>query len=101
MCANKTQLPYDNHERALKLLHALDGKVWEVKVLMIIESSNYETLTVDELFSKLKIPNASQSHDTPYASESHGTQTLYPMRQGHIAWLVSRHFLLFKMADIC
>jgi hypothetical protein len=24
MCANKAQLPYDDHERALKLLHALD-----------------------------------------------------------------------------
>jgi hypothetical protein len=36
------------------LLHALDQRVWEVKVSTIIESSNYETLTVDELFSKLK-----------------------------------------------
>ena len=54
MCANKAQLLYDAHERALKLHHALDQRVWEVKVLVIIESSNYETLTVDELFSKLK-----------------------------------------------
>jgi hypothetical protein len=28
--------------------------VWEVKVSALIESPNYETLTVDELFSKLK-----------------------------------------------
>jgi hypothetical protein len=68
---------------------------------MVIESSNYETLTMDELFSKLRIPYASQSHDTPYASKSHDSQTLCSMRQGHIAWLVGRHFLLFKMADIC
>jgi hypothetical protein len=54
MRANKTQLPYDDHERALKLLYALDQKVWDVKVTVIIESSGYETLTVDELFSKLK-----------------------------------------------
>jgi hypothetical protein len=54
MRANKTQLPYSDHERALKLLHALDRRVWEVKVSVIIESPNYETLTVDELFSKLK-----------------------------------------------
>jgi hypothetical protein len=54
MHANKAQLPYDDHERALKLLHALDQRVWEVKVLPIIESPNYETLTMDELFSKLK-----------------------------------------------
>jgi hypothetical protein len=54
MHANKAQLPYSDHERALKLLHALDWRVWEVKVSVIIESPNYETLTVDELFSKLK-----------------------------------------------
>ena len=40
--------------RALKLLYALDQKVWDVKVSSIIESANYDTLTVDELFSKLK-----------------------------------------------
>jgi hypothetical protein len=28
MSANKAQLPYDDHERALKLLHALDQRVW-------------------------------------------------------------------------
>jgi hypothetical protein len=47
-------LSYDDHERALKLLHALDQRVWDVKVSAIIESPNYETLTVYELFSKLK-----------------------------------------------
>jgi hypothetical protein len=51
MRANKAQLPYNAHERALKLLHALDWRVWEVKVSTIIESPNYETLIVDELFS--------------------------------------------------
>jgi hypothetical protein len=54
MCTNKAQLPYVDHERALKLNHALDQRVWEVKVLMIIESPNYEAFTVDELFSMLK-----------------------------------------------
>jgi hypothetical protein len=54
MRANKAQLPYDDHERALKLLYALDQKVWDVKVTAIIGSSGYETLIVDELFSKLK-----------------------------------------------
>jgi Mn-dependent DtxR family transcriptional regulator len=53
MRANKAQLPYDDHERALKLLYALDRKVWDVKVTAIIESLGYETLTVDELFNKL------------------------------------------------
>jgi hypothetical protein len=54
MRANKAQLPYDDHERALKLLHALYRRVWDMKVLAIIESPNYETLTMDELFNKLK-----------------------------------------------
>jgi hypothetical protein len=54
MRANKAQPPYSDHERAMKLLYALDRRVWKVKVSMIIESPNYETLTVDKLFSKLK-----------------------------------------------
>jgi hypothetical protein len=54
MHANKAHLPYSDHERSLKLLHALDRRVWEVKVSAIIESPNYDTLTVDELFSKIK-----------------------------------------------
>jgi hypothetical protein len=54
MRANKPQLLYDDHERALKLLYALDWKVWDVKVSAIIEFTNYDTLTVDELFSKFK-----------------------------------------------
>jgi len=45
---------YSDHEKAMKLLYALDRKVWEVKVQTIIESAGYETLTVEELFSKLK-----------------------------------------------
>ena len=57
MHANKSHLPYDDHERALKLLHALDQRVLEVKVSMIIESPNFKTLTMDELFNKLKFTN--------------------------------------------
>jgi hypothetical protein len=30
MCANKAQLPYDDHERALNLLQALDRSIWEL-----------------------------------------------------------------------
>jgi hypothetical protein len=40
--ANKAQLPYVDHERALKLLHDLGQRVWEVKISVIIESPNYE-----------------------------------------------------------
>jgi hypothetical protein len=38
----------------LKLLYALDQKVWDGKVTAIIEFLGYEALTMDELFSKLK-----------------------------------------------
>jgi hypothetical protein len=54
MKANVDVLPYDDHDRAVKLLHALDHTVWEGKVEVILESEKYTTLTVDELFSKLK-----------------------------------------------
>jgi hypothetical protein len=47
-------LPYDDHDRALKLLHSLDRTVWSEKVEAILESEKYETLMVEELFSKLK-----------------------------------------------
>jgi hypothetical protein len=54
MRANVAVLPYDDHDRAVKLLHSLDRTVWSGKVEAILESKKYETLTVDELFSKLK-----------------------------------------------
>jgi hypothetical protein len=52
--ANVVVLPYDNQDRAIKLLHSLDCTKWSEKVEDIIESKKYETLMMDELFSKLK-----------------------------------------------
>jgi hypothetical protein len=74
MHANKAHLPYDDHERALKLLHALDQRVWEVKVSAIFESPNCETLTVDELFSKLK--SIKIDHQTLFKIENRGAPTM-------------------------
>jgi hypothetical protein len=54
MRANVAVLPYVDHDRAVKLLHSLDRTVWSGKVEAIVELEKYETLTVDELFSKLK-----------------------------------------------
>jgi hypothetical protein len=51
MKANVDVLPYDDHDRVVKLLHALDRTVWEGKVKAILESKKYTTLTVNELFS--------------------------------------------------
>ena len=47
-------LPYSDHQQAVKLLYALDRKVWEIKVNSIIESAGYDDLKVEELYSKLK-----------------------------------------------
>jgi hypothetical protein len=47
-------LPYDDHDRAVKLLQSLDRTVWGGKFEAIVESEKYDTLTVNELFSKLK-----------------------------------------------
>jgi hypothetical protein len=52
--ANVDVLPYDDHDRVVKLLHALDRTMWDGKVEAILEFEKYTTLTVNELFSKLK-----------------------------------------------
>jgi hypothetical protein len=54
MRANVDVLPYDDHDRAVKLLHSLDRTIWGGKFEAIVESEKYDTLTVNELFSKLK-----------------------------------------------
>jgi hypothetical protein len=54
MRANVDVLPYDDHDRAIKLLHLLDRTFWGGKFESIVESENYDTLTVNELFMKLK-----------------------------------------------
>jgi hypothetical protein len=54
MRANVDMLPYDDHDRAVKLLHSLDRTIWAGKFEAIVESENYDTLTVNKLFSKLK-----------------------------------------------
>jgi hypothetical protein len=54
MRANVTVLPYDDHDRPVKLLHSLDRTMWSGKFEAILESEKYVTLMVDELFSKLK-----------------------------------------------
>jgi hypothetical protein len=47
-------LTYDDHDKVVKLLHSLDRTIWDGKVEAILESEKYDTLTVNELFSKLK-----------------------------------------------
>jgi hypothetical protein len=51
MRANVDVLPYDDHDRVVKLLHSLDHTVWGGKFEAIVEFEKYDTLTVNELFS--------------------------------------------------
>jgi hypothetical protein len=53
MRANVDVLSYDDHDRAVKLLHSLDHTIWGGKFEAIVESVKYDTLTVNELFSKV------------------------------------------------
>jgi hypothetical protein len=55
MRATVDVLPYDDHDRAVKLLHSPDRTVWGRKFEAIVESEKYDTLTKNELFSKLKL----------------------------------------------
>jgi hypothetical protein len=54
MRANVDVLLYDEHDRAVKLLHSLDRTIWGRNFEAIVESEKYDTLTVNKLFSKLK-----------------------------------------------
>jgi hypothetical protein len=54
MRANVDVLPYDDHGRAVKLLHSLDRTIWGGNFEAIVELEKYDTLTVNELFSKFK-----------------------------------------------
>jgi hypothetical protein len=51
MRANVDVLPYDDHDRVVKLLHSLDHTVWGGKFEAIVEFEKYDTLTLNELFS--------------------------------------------------
>jgi hypothetical protein len=79
MRANVAVLPSDYHDRAVELLHSLDHTVWSGKVEAILDLKKYETLMVDELFSKLKssevdrgvhakIKNPTSPHSLPLVS---------------------------------
>jgi hypothetical protein len=83
MRANVDVLPYDDHDRSVKLLHSLDRTVWGGKFEAIVDSEKYDTLMVNELFSKLmsakvdggmtaKIEGPTDSHSLALVSGSKG-----------------------------
>jgi hypothetical protein len=89
MRANVDVLSYDDHDRDVKLLHSLDRMVWGGKFEAIVESEKYDTLTVNELFSKLKsaevdkgmtakIEGPTDSHSLALVGGSKGKDTTNP-----------------------
>jgi hypothetical protein len=62
MRANVDVLSYDDHDRAVKLLHSLDRTMWGGKFEAIVESEKYDTLMVDRgMTAKLEGPTDSHS----------------------------------------
>jgi hypothetical protein len=89
MRANVDVLSYDDHDRAVKLLLSLDGTVWGGKFEAIVESEKYDTLTMNELFSKLnsaevdrgmtsKIEGPTDSHSLALIGGSKGKANANP-----------------------
>jgi hypothetical protein len=102
MRANVDVLPYDDHDRAVKLLNSLDRTVWGGKFEAIVESVKYDTLTVNELFSKLKsaevdwgmttqIKGPTDSHSLALISGSKGKSNANPS---------TRMFSLFSLMSL-
>jgi hypothetical protein len=79
MRANVTILPYEDNDRAVKLLHLLDHTVRGKNVKDILESGTYKTLTVDELFSKLKLAKVDRGVTTKIESPT-GSHSLALLR---------------------
>jgi hypothetical protein len=89
MRANVDVLPYDDHDRDVKLLHSLDRTIWGGKFETIVESRKYDTLMVNELFSKLKsaevdrgmtakLEGLTDSHRLPLVGGSKGKANTNP-----------------------
>jgi hypothetical protein len=68
MRASLAMLLYGDHDKAVKLLLLLDRRMWDGKVEAILESEKYDTLMVNEPFSKLK--SAQEDHGVTARLES-------------------------------
>jgi hypothetical protein len=94
MRANVAVLSYDDHDRAIKLIHSLDRTVWSEEVEAIIELKKYETLTVDKLFSMLKSYEADRGVRAKIENptDPHSLALMFGSRTN--ANMSSRHFSL-------
>jgi hypothetical protein len=83
MRANVDVLPYDDHDRAVKLLHSLDRAVWGEKFEAIVELEKYDTLTVNESAKvdrgmTTKIEGPTDSHSLALIGGSKGKSNANP-----------------------
>jgi hypothetical protein len=67
-------LAYSDNERAKQLLYALDNHVWGIKITALEESTDFVTLDIEKLFSKLKSHELSHkgrpNHDASFSSKA-------------------------------
>jgi hypothetical protein len=100
--ANVDVLPYDDHDMAVKLLHSLDCTVWGGKFEAIVESEKYDTLTVNELFSKLKSAQVDQGMTTKIEgpTDSHSVALIGGSKGKTNANLPTRMFSLSSLMSM-
>jgi hypothetical protein len=94
MRVNVVVLPYDDHDSAIKLLHSLDRTVWSEKVEAILDFKKYVTLTVDELFSKLKLSEVDRGVHAKIENPTDPHSLVLVSGSRTYANMSSRHFSL-------
>jgi hypothetical protein len=79
-------LAYSDNERAKQLLYTLDDSVWGMKITALEGSTDFATLDIEKLFSKLKSHELSRkgcpNHDASLTSKAFVTSTRVG---GHVA----------------
>jgi hypothetical protein len=102
MRVNVDVLPYDDQDRAVKLLHFLDRTVWGGKFEAIVESEKYDTLTVNELFSKLKLAEVDRGMTAKIEgpTDSHSLALVGGSKGKSNANLSTRMFSLFSLMSL-
>ena len=91
-------LRYSNHERAIKLLYVHDRSIWKVKISSIEESSSYDILICDELFSKFKSTEIAKmaqiSLENPYLRTWHWFSNLVVVTSLKLVFFVLTLYLV-------
>jgi hypothetical protein len=102
MRTNVDVLPHDDDDRAVKLLHSLDRTVWGGKFYAIVESEKYDTLTVNELLSKLKSAQVDRGMTTKIEgpTDSHSLALVSGLKEKSNANPSTRMFSLSSLMSL-